>query len=103
MQWMPRTMRRSSYRTRTSVGSAAGSPLLGSCWRKSDAGSVLRRVDLNFGRYLRGGKRFLELRLGVRLLHVVVRRYTEVHPRLDLRREQMRAVRVISHEPPAVE
>src|SRR5262245_29036771 len=41
----PNTIRRSSYTTRTSVISVAGSPVFGSCWRKSDAGSARRHAS----------------------------------------------------------
>src|SRR5713101_3024578 len=47
--------------------------------------SVLRlRIDLDFRRHFRRLERFLELGLRIWLLHVVVGRDTEVHPRFDL-------------------
>src|SRR3989442_12529687 len=52
-------------------------------------------IDFDFRRNPRRGKRLSEFVFRVRLALVVVRCDTEVHPRLDLRREQMRAVRLI--------
>src|SRR6266850_3699461 len=70
----------------------------------SYAPPVLRlRVHLYFGRDLRGGERFLQLGLRVRVLHVVICSDAEVHPTLDLRCEQVRAVRVRRNQASAVE
>src|SRR5437867_6131007 len=55
-------------------------------------------IDFDFRRNLRRGKRFSELVFRVELALVVVRCDSEVHPRLDLRRKQMRAVRLMRHQ-----
>src|SRR3989442_6689230 len=57
--------------------------------------TMLGWIDLDFRRSLRRGKRLSELVFRVRLALVVVRCDTEVHSRLDLRRKQMRTVRLI--------
>src|SRR6266852_1306550 len=69
-----------------------------------NAPPVLRlRIHLDLRRYLCGIERFFELRLRVRLLRVVVRGDAEIHPRFDLRGEQMWAARVWRHQTAAVE
>src|SRR2546430_2710021 len=60
-------------------------------------------IDFDFRRDLRRGKRFSELVFRVRLALVIVRCDSEVHPRLDFRRKQMRAVRLIRDQTAPVE
>src|SRR5437867_2044205 len=67
------------------------------------APAVLRRIDLDFHRNagLREALPQLVLRVGLSL--IVVRRDAEVHAGLDLRREKMRAVRLVGYEFASVE
>jgi hypothetical protein len=67
------------------------------------APAVLRWIDFDLGWNLRGRKRLFQLVLRVRLALIVVLRDTEIHASLDLRRKQMRAVRLVGDETTAVE
>src|SRR5947207_1144547 len=62
-----------------------------------------RRVHFDLGTNLRGGKRLAQFVLRVRLTRIVVRGDAEIHARLDLRCEQMRAVRFGGDEVSTVE
>src|SRR3954470_3594977 len=67
------------------------------------APAVLRRIDLDLGRHLCRRERLAQLVFRFGLPLVVVLGDTKVHPRLDLRRQQVRAVRIVGDEAAAVE
>ena len=61
------------------------------------------RVHLDFHRHLCRFERLLQLRLGIGLRHVVVGGNPEIHPCLDLGRQQVRTGRRLRHEPAPME